>query len=348
MRLALRGANPLERLALRAGIVPIAAGEAWGGMALSAVLIAGVRTGITARLAQQPSTAAELAAHLDLDPVPTRMLLDCLRSGGHVTARGGRYRLSRSSRRWLDPASASSVAQYVAGTSDYWDWWSGLAEVTRSGEPAGHHDAPPGDPYWRRYVCGQLELARLSADEVARKLRLPADSRSMLDIGGGHGWYSARLCRRHPQLNATVLDLPGSAAIGREIIAHAGMSDRVEHRDGDATTDDLGSGYDVVLCFNLLHHLSAEQTVELFSRIHDALAPGGTLAVMDAVAEPSRRTSAQTNVLGLFMYLSSGSQVHTPDRLYGWLRDAGFGTVRRIRILRIPGQAVYVVRREPR
>jgi len=40
--------------------------------------------------------------------------------------------------------------------------------------------------------------------------------------------------------------------------------------------------------------------------------------------------------------------VHTPDRLYGWLRDAGFGTVRRIRILRIPGQAVYVVRREPR
>lgn len=346
MRLALRGANPLEWLALRAGIVPTAAGEAWGGMALSAVLNAGVRTGITARLAQQPSTAAELASDLGLDPVPTRLLLDCLRSGGHVTVRGGRYQLSRSSRRWLDPESALSVAQYVAGTSDYWDWWSALEDVTRSGQPSGHHDAPPGDPYWRRYICGQLELARLSADEVAKKLGLPVDSRSLLDVGGGHGWYSAQLCRRHPRLTATVLDLPGSVAIGREIIARAGMTDRVQHRDGDATTDDLGGGYDAVLCFNLLHHLSVEQTVALFARIHEALAPGGTLAVMDAFAEPGHRSSAQANALGLFMYLSSGSQVHSPDRLHGWLRDAGFGKPRRIRILRIPGQAMYVVSKE--
>lgn len=345
MKLSLRGANPAEWLALRAGVVPTAAAEAWGGMALSAVVITAVRTGITARLAQQPSTAADLAADLGLDPVPTRLLLECLRSGGHVSVRSGRYRLSRSSRRWLDPESALSVAQYVAGTSDYWAWWAELDDVTRTGQPAGHHDAPPDDPYWRRYIAGQLELARLSADEVAKKLRLPGDPRSLLDIGGGHGWYSAQLCRRYPLLNATVLDLPGSAAIGREIMARAGMADRVVHRDGDATTADLGSGYDAVLCFNLLHHLTADQAIGLFSRIYDALAPGGVLAVMDAFAEPSRRTSAQANVLGLFVYLSSGAQVNTSTELYGWLRAAGFGAPRRLRILRIPGQGMYVVSR---
>ncbi|MDG4665045.1 class I SAM-dependent methyltransferase [Mycobacterium sp. 236(2023)] len=343
MRLALRGANPVEWLALKAGIVPVAAAEAWGGMALSAVIITAVQTGMAARLAERPSTAAELAADLNLDPVPTQLLLDCLRSGGHVRARAGRYRLTRSARRWLDPASALSVARYVAGTADYWQWWSQLDQVTRTGAPAGHHDAAPDDPYWRRYICGQLELARLSADEVAKKLRLPRDSRSLLDIGGGHGWYSAQLCRRNPGLHATVLDLPGSAAIGREIIAAAGMSDSVEHRAGDATVDDLGTGYDAVLCFNLLHHLTAEQTVDLFRRIHDALASGGTLAVMDAFAEPDHATSAQANVLSLFVYLSSGSQVHPPAQLHDWLRAAGFGAPRRIRILRIPGQAMYVV-----
>ena len=51
MRLALRGANPVEWLALRAGLVPSAAAEAWGGMGVSGVLVAAVRTGITARLA---------------------------------------------------------------------------------------------------------------------------------------------------------------------------------------------------------------------------------------------------------------------------------------------------------
>jgi 2-polyprenyl-3-methyl-5-hydroxy-6-metoxy-1,4-benzoquinol methylase len=343
MRLSLHGASPAEWLALRAGLVPAAAAEAWGGMALAGVLVAAVRTGLTARLARQPSTAAELAADLGLDPLPTRLLLDCLRSAGHVTFRAGRYRLTRSSRRWLDPGSGLSVAQFVAGTGDYWSWWSGLEEVTRGGQPAGHHDAPPGDPYWRRYIGGQLELARLSAGEVARKLRLPRDPRSLLDVGGGHGWYAAQLCHRYPRLVATVLDLPGSAAIGREIIAGAGMADRVRHRDGDATTDDLGSGYDAVLCFNLVHHLAPGQIASLLGKIHEALVPGGTLAVMDAFADPARRRSAAANFLGMFVYLSSGSQVHTPAELHGWLREAGFGAPRRIRMRRIPGQALYVV-----
>jgi SAM-dependent methyltransferase len=343
MRLYLKSANPAEWLALRAGIVPAAAGEAWGGMALSGVLTAAVRTGLAGRLAQRPSTAAELAAELDLDPQPTQLLLDCLRSSGHVRCRAGRYRLTRASRRWLAPGSRLSVARFVAGTVDYFGWWAQLDEVTRHGRPAGHHDAPPDDEYWRRYITGQLDLARLSAGEVARKLRLPGSPRSLLDIGGGHGWYAAELCRRHPGLTATVLDLPGSAAIGREIIAQAGMAGRVVHRDGDATRDDLGRGYDGVLCFNLVHHLTPEQIVSLLRRVHEALAPGGVLAVMDAFADPAHRRSAAANFLGLFVYLSSGSQVHTPQELHGWFRAAGFGAPRKIRILRIPGQAMYVV-----
>ncbi len=342
MRLSLRSANPAEWLALRLGVVPVAAAEAWGGMALSGMLVAAVRTGMTARLAQQPSSAAELAASLSLDPLPTRLLLDCLRSAGHVTYRGGRYRLSRSACRWLAPESGLSVARFVEGTGDYWDWWSGLAEVTRHGRPVGHHSAPPDDPYWRRYIGGQYELARLSAAEVARKLPLGRNPQAVLDIGGGHGWYSAQLCRRYPGLTATVLDLPGSAAIGREIIAAAGLSGRVVHRDGDATADDLGSGYDAVLCFNLIHHLTPEQIASLFLRAYEALVPGGVLAVMDVFADPGHHASAAANILGLFVYLSSGAQVHTPGQLRGWLGAAGFGAPRRIRVLRIPGQAVYV------
>jgi 2-polyprenyl-3-methyl-5-hydroxy-6-metoxy-1,4-benzoquinol methylase len=340
----LHGANPAEWLALRAGVVPNPAAEAWGGMGLSGILVAAVRTGLTARLAQRPGTAAELAADLGLDPLPTRLLLDCLRSNGHVTVAGGRYRLSRRSRRWLDPASGLSVAQYVAGTADYWTWWAELTDVTQGRRPAGTHGAPPGDPYWERYIRGQYELARLSAGEVARKLRLPSGARQLLDIGGGHGLYSMELCRRHPGLSATVLDLPGSAAVGREIVAAAGLADRVRFTEGDATTGDadLGRGYDAVLCFNLLHHLTPDQIAGLFGKVREALAPGGTLAVLDAFADPARRASAAGNFLGLFVYLSSGSQVHTPAELRGWLREAGFATPRRVRVLRIPGLCLYV------
>ena len=346
MRLALRGANPLEWLALRAGLVPTAAAHAVGGMALSGIMIAAVRTGITARLAEGHATVPELAADLGLDPLPTRLLLDCLRSAGHVTERSGRYGLSRSARRWLDPASPLSVATYVAGTADYWPWWSGLDEAVRTGKTSGSHDAGPDDPYWRRYITGQRALARLSAAEVAKKLPLPARPRTLLDIGGGHGGYSAALCERHPTLHATVLDLPGSAAIGRELIAAAGLADRVSFREGDATTADLDRGYDAVLCFNLVHHLPPDEAAALFRKIGDAINPGGTLAVLDVFAEPGRRASAHADLLALFVYLSSGARVHTPRELGGWLHDAGFAPPKKIRILRIPGLALQVATKQ--
>jgi SAM-dependent methyltransferase len=325
--------------------VPAAAAEAWGGMATSGIVVAGVRTGITARLAAGHATVAEITDGLGLDPLPTRLLLDCLRSAGYVTERSGRYQLSRGARRWLDPASPLSVAGYVAGAADYWPWWAGLDETVRTGKSSGSHDAPPDDAYWRRYMTGQRELARLSAAEVARKLPLPAGPRALLDIGGGHGMYSARLAERHPTLTATVLDLPGSAAVGRELIAEAGLADRVRFRDGDAATADLGTGYDAVLCFNLVHHLTPDAAAGLFRRIGGALKPGGTLAVLDVFAEPGRRASAHADMLALFVYLSSGARVHTPGELGGWLRDAGFAAPRKIRILRMPGLLLRVARK---
>jgi SAM-dependent methyltransferase len=150
-------------------------------------------------------------------------------------------------------------------------------------------------------------------------------------------------------LTATVLDLPGSAAIGREIIAAAGLSDRVRFREGDAATADLAAGieggYDAVLLFNLVHHLAPGAAADLFRRIGGALAPGGILAVLDVFAEPGRRASAQADTLALFVYLSSGARVHTPAELGGWLRDAGFAAPRTIKILRIPGLSLRVARK---
>jgi cyclopropane fatty-acyl-phospholipid synthase-like methyltransferase len=142
-----------------------------------------------------------------------------------------------------------------------------------------------------------------------------------------------------------VLDLPGSAAIGRDIIARAGMTDRILHCDGDATTADLGGRFDCVLCFNLIHHLAQDDIPGLFAKVHDALDEGGAFAVMDAFAEPSDRKSTAANFLAMFVYLSSGSRVYTPAQLHAWLGEAGFGAPRRIPVLRIPGQAMYVAKK---
>jgi ubiquinone/menaquinone biosynthesis C-methylase UbiE len=310
------------------------------------VLVAAVRTGIVARLASAPAPVEAIARDLSLAPTPTRLLVDCLIAAGHARrGRDGTVRLARRDRRWLDPESEVGVARFVNACGDYFDWWRDLDRLIETGASVEHHDRGPEDPYWRRYVLGQLDLARLTAAEVARRLTLPHGAQSVLDVGGGHGWYSATLCRRHPGLSATVLDLPGSVRIGREVMEAAGLAHRVEFVEGDARHAEFPGGQDAVLLFNLVHHLTESEIPALFSRAAEALKPGGTLAVLDAFAEPPRPGRARGNAaathMALFVRLTSGSTVYTPAQLRTWYRGAGFEAPRRVRSARIPGLALY-------
>ena len=45
-------------------------------------------------------------------------------------------------------------------------------------------------------------------DKSHKRMPVPDGARDMLDIGGSHGYLSVAVCRRHPELRATVLDLP--------------------------------------------------------------------------------------------------------------------------------------------
>ena len=191
------------------------------------------------------------------------------------------------------------------------------------------------------YITGQYELARLSAQEVAKAIRLAPQPTALLDVAGAHGWFSAELCKRHETLKATVLDLPGSARVGREIIAKAGMSDRVEHRDGDMFEADLGGPYDCALVFDIIHHLSGEQIVTLLKRVRAAMKPGGSVAVLDVFRSDAKRQRASAAALGLFFHLTSGADLHSPDELAGYFGEAGFGPPKRKKVRRIPDQGLY-------
>lgn len=335
-----------EWVALKLNLAPVPLAASVYGMPAARTLAVAQRLGLLAHLARTPATAAEAARALGLEPVPTRLLLEALAGARHVTRRrrDGRYVLHRRARRWLDPTSPTSVASYLDHTADYWAWWADLERIVREGGSFAIHDAAAPDPSWRRYVTGQHELARLSADEVAAVVALPADATRLLDLGGAHGTFAAALCRRHPGLEATVLDLPGSVAVGREI-----AEGRVAFREGDMLDpgSDLGGPYDAVLLFDVVHHLTPEQTLTLLRRIRGVLRPGGTLAVLDLFRTGRRRRPrASAAFLGLFFHLTSGADLPSAAGLARGLAAAGFGPPARARVRRLPDQRLYVARAE--
>jgi cyclopropane fatty-acyl-phospholipid synthase-like methyltransferase len=182
--------------------------------------------------------------------------------------------------------------------------------------------------------------ARLTADAIAAAIPVTAPER-LLDIGGSHGLHAAALCRRHPGLRATVLDLEAPVRIGREVIAAEGLADRVQHRAGDAFADDLGSGYDVVTAHAFLHNFAPERCVELLRRAHAALRPGGTFAAQEIERPPPGRPGSLVATLGsLVFHVWTGTRAYTAAELAGFAREAGFADVRVRRPLALPGSVI--------
>ncbi|MCY1019565.1 methyltransferase [Pyxidicoccus sp. MSG2] len=345
MRLGLKADNLLERVADWFNLAPQPLAHAFFGMMASRTLMAGVRLGVYAALAEGPASAEALAERLKMSPEGTRTLLEALVACEAVERqRGGRYRLAPRAKRWLDPHSPKYVGAFLEFNYAQWDWWTGLEGVVRSGQAVDIHQFAPEDPRWRDYIHAMHQLARLAAPEVAAAIPLPRGAKSLLDLGGAHGWYAAELCLRHRGLKATVLDLEGSARVGRDIITSAGLSHLVTHREGDILSAELGGPYDAVLLFQVMHHLSPAQNVALLRRVRGALGSKGTLAVLEYLREDIDDPASSAPLIGLHYFLTSGAAAYTPAEVEGFLDDAGFRIVQSRPIRHLPLQTLLLAR----
>jgi hypothetical protein len=345
MRIGAKPEGVLERLGVLANRVPLPLGEALLGMPVSRTLQIAQTTGLFGALAEDAREPGELAEHLGLQPTPTRLVLDVIASLGYVELRAdGRYEMTSRARRWLDPRSDHYVGDFIADTDHYWEWYGGLEDVLRRGSHVELHDRGPDDPYWRSYIRGQYQVARLSSAEVAKAVPLPRGAHAILDVAGAHGEFSMALCRRHQGLRAVVVDLPGSARVGREIVEEAGMSNRVTHLEGDMFEVDLEGHYDGALCFNIVHHLTPERATALFRRIRGVLREGAPLCVLDLYTRPAGRRPDTSALLGLFFHLTSGAETYSREQVSTWLSEAGFGEAERVTFRNLPALAMLTAK----
>jgi len=105
--------------------------------------------------------------------------------------------------------------------------------------------------------------------------------RRILDIGGNSGEFALRICRNHPEIHATILDLPLVCDIGQERIRSEPEADRIAFIKGNALADDLPRGFDLVTFKSMLHDWPEKQAGELIVKAAQALKPGGTLLIFE-------------------------------------------------------------------
>ena len=85
----------------------------------------------------------------------------------------------------------------------------------------------------RLYSTSQHSGSLGPARQLAKKIDLTA-AEKLLDVGGGTGAFAITLCKAFDDLSATIVDFPNVAALGRDYVAKAGLSERIRYEIGRA------------------------------------------------------------------------------------------------------------------
>jgi SAM-dependent methyltransferase len=328
--------NFVERLVFRFNVAPAFMLDYLGAQAFRANTVA-FKLGVFTALSERPRSASELARDLGVDERGITLLLETLDALGYVRRNGAAaYTLRPAIGRWLTTFSPHSVKFFERVV---FDWWNHLDESIRRGGSA----MPPMDgAAIQDLQAGMIALARMAGDEIAARVKLPAGATRLVDLGGGHGLYSIKFCRRYPNLSATIVDSRDSLETARRIIAEERMDGRVSLREGNFLTDEIDGGYDVALLFNVVHYHMPDRNRELLAKVSRALNPGGLLIVMDQmpgrVFGPTVKALFRLQALHLFNAVSG--QTYTAHEIAAWLKAVGLTRARRLELRTAMGHGV--------
>lgn len=284
------------------------------------------------------ATALAAARTVGADARATEMLMNVLVTQNLLTKCGQRFALTPVAGKFLTSTSPASVRMAMMHTAGLWDSWSTLTKAVRAGTRVRRPDRT--DDQTEAFIAAMHRNSETRAETVANALDLGRYQR-MLDVGGGSGGYSIAFARKNAQLNALVFDLGPVTRIAERHILNAGLAERVKVREGDFRKDALGSGFDLVFLSAICHMNPAEANRDLIWKAYEALSNGGDLVIQDHILN-AEKTEPKAGVLFALNMLvnTDGGASYSEEEYHTWMRDAGFGGIRTIRL---PGATGLVV-----
>lgn len=146
-----------------------------------------------------------------------------------------------------------------------------------------------------------------------------------LDVGGNSGEFAAQVCARHPQLQATVFDLPVVCEVGAAHLRGRPEAARIRFIPGDARVDPWPEALDLVSFKSMLHDWPDAEATLFLTRARAALRPGGTLLIFERQRMPLADGPLPYSSIPMLLF----ARTFRDD---GWYRsrleDLGFTNVR--------------------
>jgi SAM-dependent methyltransferase len=181
-------------------------------------------------------------------------------------------------------------------------------------------------PVWVKFARVMGPVIARSAPFIAELADPKADRPlEVLDIAAGHGQFGIAFAQRNPRVRVTAQDWAPVLEVAREHARQAAVADRHRLLPGDAFEVDLGTGYDVVLLTNFLHHFDVPTCERLLGRVARSLKPGGIAVTLEFVPNEDRITPPATAAFAFTMLATTAAgDAYTFNEYHSMFRDTGF------------------------
>ena len=277
----------------------------------SRVLHIVAESGVADVLDGEPSTAAELAGKLGVNPLALHRLLRALVNRGIFELNDGRFSHNECSRllRTDSPVSMRARAM-MDGLPVHWNAYGALGHSLKTGKPAVNSIIE--EPNFFAWLGAHPDEAHIFAGAMAGKsigqigpVLKGYDFSGMStigDIGGSYGHLLQAVLDAYPQSRGVLFELP-------EIIegARARANPRITYVGGTFFKDAIPP-CDAYLLMMVLHDWSDEEAVSILRNIKRSAPPSARFLVVEGVVDEAARGDLLLDIDIEMMALTTGRE----------------------------------------
>ena len=321
---------------------------AWG-YAPPIIIEAAVRNKVFDLLAAAPKTIPELAAASGASERGLTAIVNAL-VGFQLLARDGqRYALTPESAAFLVSNKPGSLARFFSHVSTMLiPSWLHLTDTVKTGKPVqAVNDKTEGANFFADFVESLFPLSYPAARMLGEHLEIPkaAGPVSVLDVAAGSGVWGIAIAQLSPTVTVTAVDWPNVLEITKQVAEKNGVGNRLKTSPGDLLAADFGKGHQVATLGHILHSEGRERSRKLLKKTFEALAPGGTIAIMEFLPNEERTGPPDALIFAVNMLaMTETGDTYPFGEISGWLREAGFVNPR---LLDVPAVSPLVLATRP-
>jgi|SRR5215217_425907 len=309
-------------------------------------LKAAIELEIFTAVAEGKITVPEIAQRCGAAERGVRILCDYLCIMGFLNKDKVRYSLTPDSAFFLDKRSPT----YLGGMTEFIlspELAAGFDDLTAAVKKGGtvipdEGMVGPENPIWVKFARAMGVMMSMPAMMIAQMIdKKPNQKIKILDIAAGHGLFGVAFARRNRQAEVVAVDWPNVLEVAKENAARAGVGDRYSTLPGSAFDVDYGTGYDLVLLTNFLHHFDPPTCETIYRKVNAALVDGGRAVTLEFVPNDDRISPPEAAAFSLMMLGSTpNGDAYTFRELEQMAANAGFS---RSEIFPLPPTTEHIV-----